>query len=460
MSKTTCNICANEVLLSNIKECPYCLKTACINCIKHYAFDIKGTEKRCMFCSRIFTRAILVKILDIAYIEGKTYKGHIKELLFQEEKTLIPQTLPIIEQRKFIHDLEKTIKKLEEERLNKIRKNEIEHDTLDDFKVRGNIHAHRLYLNSMRTKKIDIKKYKYKYPCANNQCNGFVNENWKCDLCEKTTCKHCLVIKEEEHICKEDDIATATLIKSNSKPCPKCNISIIKSDGCDQMWCVNCHTTFDWKTLRIKTGGVVHNPEYFRYMRDNGITIPRNQNDNPCINVYDTSFNELAKLNTKISKNKLVYPNNIWCMNINYMFELFRSINHISDWELEKLRDVIRYYTQWCNDERIRYLEKIIDDKQYKINLARKYKNNEYVKEITSLQETIIEVCKDTFINISKELIEKYSKNEVYEIKDCEKIKKLKEFLKDMYKCRDEIRSVYSLISRDIIIPRILGDIK
>ena len=149
---------------------------------------------------------------------------------------------------------------------------------MDDFRVLGNIYTHRLYLTSLFSKKIDIKKYKYKYPCANNQCNGFVNENWKCDLCEKTTCKHCFIIKEEEHECKEEDIATATLIRSNSKPCPKCNISIIKSDGCDQMWCVNCHTTFDWKTLRIKTSGVVHNPEYFRYMRENGIPIQRNPN--------------------------------------------------------------------------------------------------------------------------------------------------------------------------------------
>ena len=60
------------------------------------------------------------------------------------------------------------------------------------------------------------------------------------------------------------------------------------------MWCVNCHTTFDWKSLQIKKSGIIHNPEYFRYLRENGITIPRNENDNPCNNDYNNSFNLLS----------------------------------------------------------------------------------------------------------------------------------------------------------------------
>jgi len=162
MTKATCNICANELQSCNIKECPFCLEKACINCIKHYTLDTKSTEKKCMFCSRVFTRAILVKLLGKTYIEGKIFKDQIKELLFQEEKTLIPQTLPILEHRKQIRDYTENVKNLESERLDKIRKREIVQDTMDDFKVLGNIYAHRLYLNSLFSKKIDIKKYKYK----------------------------------------------------------------------------------------------------------------------------------------------------------------------------------------------------------------------------------------------------------------------------------------------------------
>ena len=147
------------------------------------------------------------------------------------------------------------------------------------------------------------------------------------------------------------------------------------------------------------------------------------------------------------------------------MFELYRSINHISEWEMEKLRSIITNHTDWSKEERIKYLEKTIDEKQYKINLARKYKSNEFVKEITSIQETIIEVCKDTFINIVEEFEEKFNQiylkkkeksDDIYDIKTCQKIIKLKEFINDMYSCRDELRSVYSLINRDIIVPRLL----
>ena len=149
MTKATCNICANELESCNIKECPFCLEKACINCIKHYTLDTKSTEKKCMFCTRVFTRAILVKLLGNPYIEGKIFKDQIKELLFQEEKTLIPQTLPIIEHRKQIKNSIQYIKNLESERIDKIRKNEIIKDTIDDFKVIGNIYAHRLYLTSL-----------------------------------------------------------------------------------------------------------------------------------------------------------------------------------------------------------------------------------------------------------------------------------------------------------------------
>jgi hypothetical protein len=37
------------------------------------------------------------------------------------------------------------------------------------------------------------------------------------------------------------------------------------------MWCVGCKTTFSWKTGVIQTGAI-HNPEYFRWMREQGKT--------------------------------------------------------------------------------------------------------------------------------------------------------------------------------------------
>ena len=67
-------------------------------------------------------------------------------------------------------------------------------------------------------------------------CKGHVL-NYKCVICDTMICDKCLVINEDEHKCKEDDIKSAELILKDTKPCPSCKTRIYKIDGCDQMWC-------------------------------------------------------------------------------------------------------------------------------------------------------------------------------------------------------------------------------
>lgn len=112
--------------------------------------------------------------------------------------------------------------------------------------------------------------------CMNPGCNGFLNQQWKCGICECHICSKCLAVKEnggsggsiDPHVCDENDVATAKLLHSDSKPCPKCGEGIFKIDGCNQMWCVACRTGFDWVTGKIEIR--VHNPEYFRWLAEHG----------------------------------------------------------------------------------------------------------------------------------------------------------------------------------------------
>jgi hypothetical protein len=130
--------------------------------------------------------------------------------------------------------------------------------------------------------------------CPKEDCKGYLSSGWKCGLCEEHVCSKCHIpigIKmDDEHICDEDVAATAQLIASESKPCPGCKINIYKIDGCNQMWCTQCKTPWDWKSGRIETK--VHNPHYFEYLRSRGQGggAQRNPNEVRCGREINAEF--------------------------------------------------------------------------------------------------------------------------------------------------------------------------
>jgi len=453
-----CNICANNVSNFELKNCPNCKELACLKCIKKYILDTNSTDKKCMYCGFIFSRYVLTNILNKSFINGNIFKNHIKELLFKEEKTLIPYSLSFIERRNNIKNLKNIIKNLN----NKIKNDDLIFNSKKYSDLKNELYSRNLELSYLLNNN-NYNKYIYKYPCANNNCNGFVNSFWICQLCENITCNHCFNIKNINHLCIKDDIETANIIKNNSKPCPNCNISIIKSDGCDQMWCVNCHTTFDWKTLQIKKGGVIHNPEYFRYMRDNGILIQRNINDNPCANNYDNAFQILLEINNKyikINENYLNYStiDVLYYKDVKILFDLFQNINHIEHSYLPNLIRKYDYnnYLNWKNEERIKYLEKNITEKTYKINLAKKYKERQFLNDFICIYQTLLDSSKITFINICNNLennIEISIKNNTKVTYIIDELKSLKNFLHLIHKESIQINNLYNLYRVTFILP-------
>jgi len=133
--------------------------------------------------------------------------------------------------------------------------------------------------------KKEEERKKFIRRCTRSDCNGFLSTAWKCGLCDWYSCKDCFTPKGKEHDvaheCKPDDLKTAELICKDSKPCPNCGEFINKSSGCSQMWCITCHTPFDWKTGKIGTSGAIHNPHYYEMMKRKG-ALPRNPGDVPC----------------------------------------------------------------------------------------------------------------------------------------------------------------------------------
>lgn len=130
----------------------------------------------------------------------------------------------------------------------------------------GETDTSTLFLSATTTTtKVKATDPDQRWNCPAPSCRGVLNTDYKCCVCTKEFCEQCLEEKKANHSCNADHKANIVNIRKTTKPCPKCLTRIFRSSGCDQMWCVNCHTAFDWKTGN-EVHGSIHNPLYFEYL--------------------------------------------------------------------------------------------------------------------------------------------------------------------------------------------------
>ena len=118
-------------------------------------------------------------------------------------------------------------------------------------------------------------------PRVSPPCAGFIAADNVCNLCAGTVCATCGVIAAGEHVCNPDNVASITLLTSETKFCPKCNVVVFRASGCMQMWCTRCHVNFDWRSLHILPNNTGHNPDRTAYMNRNGV-LQRGDTDMMC----------------------------------------------------------------------------------------------------------------------------------------------------------------------------------
>ena len=230
-------------------------------------------DPHCMHCRAGYDHLFIMEKLNKSWFHGE-YRERRKEILWEREQARLPETMELVE------------REIEIERLTKLA-NEARSQALDlKRRAKALEHEHRALLQAvehLRTSKAVSGKRKTPFllGCSWQDCRGYLNEDYNCKLCSRQTCMKCLSPRDDEHTCDEDAISTAIMIRKSTKPCPGCGEGIQKTDGCDQMWCLSCHTAFSWKTGAIERG-VIHNPEYFRWQREHGGDLPRQPGDEPC----------------------------------------------------------------------------------------------------------------------------------------------------------------------------------
>lgn len=271
----TCAICCDTFNHSTRAQviCPNaeCDLNVCKVCTRTYILSSQ-LDAHCMGCRIGFDHKFLIANLNNAFVKTD-YKAHRRRVLFEEQQARIPSTQTLAQTQIEID----RITKLNNEDTKEIKKLNLLLKALKDT-----VRARRQHINHIRNgvKEIAAEKREFIMPCPDEECRGYLSSGYKCGLCQKKTCAHCITIIDGEHECDPDMVATAAIIKKDTKPCPTCGERIMKIDGCDQMWCVKCHTTFSWNKGVIEKGNI-HNPHYYQWLREQSAdgAIPRAPGD-------------------------------------------------------------------------------------------------------------------------------------------------------------------------------------
>lgn len=397
----TCSVCI-ENFNGNRKaiSCCYCSYSACTQCVSRYILSTIN-DPHCMNCKREWQLDFLLNNLPKRFLQ-KEYKKYRENLLFEREKSYLPQVQHEAGIREKINkfdeeicDIKYRIKKLKfrkekealltKEELSQINKELSELNKL--YKLKHN--EFNLYNNNLISDTESVKKEnKYIKPCPN--CKGFLNDNWYCDLCETIVCSKCLIIKKQEHECKEEDIESAKIIKSSCKNCPKCGIPIYRSSGCYQMWCTSCHTPFDWNTGKEILDEKIHNPHYYEWIKKQGYLHEIEQHNN-CEIINNRSF-----------LNKIIYiTQKLACIEYrDLILYLHRELNHLEH-VIEMLRTKI-YSLQNNHNLRVKFLINGISEEKFKQKLIKSEKERVIRTTYLQIYEMYVDVCKDLFLRFSK----------------------------------------------------------
>lgn len=339
-------------------DCAGCSFQACRMCYERYL--LQEPTAKCMNCPKEMTRTNLIAKFTKKFVNTE-YKLFREKLLLDQERAMLPATQTIVEQmmerdkvRRRISDLRHEI----EERYRQIRRLE------DQLETRNIVAERRAFVRK----------------CPNTECRGFLSTQWKCNLCNLRTCKDCNECirtgPEEPHTCDPNQLETARLIAQDSKPCPNCGELIFKIDGCDQIFCTQCHTAFNWRTGRRETGNI-HNPHYFEWLRQNNQDLPDQNVQVLCGREVDNFFVR------RLSR---------YQMGPGWMINICRNLIH--------LREIVlpRYTTNAFNDNqdlRIAFLRKELTEQDFQVTLQRREKTRLKKQDYFRLFSMLIQCTTD-----------------------------------------------------------------
>ena len=321
------------------------------------------------------------------------YKKHREKQLFNLELSYLPATQVALEKDIKVEDLNLLI----QEKQNAMRrlKDEIIEVQYEISRVRN-------------TTVVREERRQFVRACPADDCRGFLSTQWKCGICKVNVCKDCHEIKAmgedaQEHVCKPEMVESARLLAKETKNCPKCAAVIFKTSGCDQMFCTQCQTAFSWTTLKIVTGGRIHNPHYYEWLRNQAPdgNIPREPGDDPCgaLNARQLPDNWMLQQKFRKSGIQTVAANhritNDASTDIGKFWLIYRMIAHISDVEMRRYPEAQQIDVDANMDIRKRFMRNWMTREAFQTLLQQREKKRQKCNEFNQIMAMFTQVCSE-----------------------------------------------------------------
>ena len=370
-----CTICCEAYNFKNHTkvQCQFCDFNSCRECVQRYILS-NSNDPHCMSCKHAWNREY-IDLNCTKVFRNKDLKTHRETVLVERERCLLPQTQELVARRK--QEIN-TINLLEQCRAEQRRQRALQVD----------LETQIARLRAGHDTDPTAPKKNFVRKCPIGDCRGFLSDKWKCELCESKICKNCNELNEgEDHECDPNNVETVKLLNKDTKPCPACGTMIFKISGCNQMWCPECHTAFDWVSGRIETG-VIHNPHFYEFQRRaGGGQANRNLGDIPCGGTPTIAeivqYLNPSHVRPAAQRYYGYYRDTLTESPIETaLYDIHRSVIHIQNYEIPmcRIRD-----QPGNTDLRVRYLMNEIDETAWKKELQKREKAHEKFRDISNI---------------------------------------------------------------------------
>lgn len=393
---SSCQVCTEKYNKNTRNKviCPYgdCCYEACKTCVRTYILNTI-TDPHCMNCRKALNQKFLVENLNRSFFEGE-YKKHRKQLLLDSELSRMADSMAAAQRQKLI-DIE-TVKIAEQQKICMELRKQLKTESLKLRELSVTIIRIRNGNGNINNVESSERK-KFIMPCPNENCHGYLSSQYKCDLCTMFTCPDCFELigynKTDLHTCNEDCVKSAEMIKKDTKACPNCGVRIHKIAGCNQMWCVECKTAFNYDTGLIAKGPI-HNPHFYQWQatQNNGIT-PRNPGDVACGGLIQLM--QLRNIRILITT---ACPKDFKEL-IAKLDNLHRAVSHITYYDIPHIRTNVRNLED--NEQlRIKYILNKKTKSELSTDILRNDNSRRKLADILHIYELLSVVGIETFANI------------------------------------------------------------